>query len=1373
MFVDDARKTKKRQAKNSCSSSAMCHGSSLQSFGPEAGDWLQLVHRLRATLESEREAAEVISRELPAADSDEPGAPASAWSLLEEALLQRGSSPPSAGRPSAPVSRTGTPATSSRKSTAPLPRQNLPRQNPHVAGPQRGGAVPHKLPRSTSSRAPQQDAERPRHKSSSRKQAPPSRPPTSGSATSTSSPSAPTTGLRALLQQSSTFGGGLPGALDCPAPDIRGKETERLSGGVLNGMVEDDVFETLAYMAEDDFAAAPSMAGSALHPLRAGWTDGAKGSREQAERQEPDGKTPRRSAAVEQFMSLPMRAVNRAALRPPCDLRGKDPAMPVSPARPTSAPTSLVHHPEALAQSAQSHARPEPSTEPTHLGPRLASSTTPLGSSRGRLASGRGRPSSAYHGAQEKLQAEASSERECLRSSTDELNAADSLPLRRASSAGNTVRDIRDSLECAQVGSSKNQGSKGLRESRAAVAAGVYSSGARALLRLKRAQAKALRASKTPQQRAMAAELAARVRDNISSIQDMVWEAEEKVIVEKENEELQRRAQLQRLGLDKVDTKYDKVVIEAPVIAEPRPPPRPVTPPREVALAAAAAIKEKATLNLQNIKKDQEEELRAQEEQVKKAERRRKLLDKMVMAKVLKQLEEFRANGGVEEKERKKQEDIMEGVQIRPHLMSVRDLKAWRRRNGHSEDMQVFVLDGTYGVGVRARLLQRGWIENRDPGSMCFNLCWTLRSQDIVYEVLEPSQVVNHIQGMGLLTTKAGLSNVMQRMHWEYDVSPHSVLPRLYDATTPSELLEFQQDFQQTAAAAVVQMAAEAMQPDDDPVKGRAPMTCFCPRVLYWSVLACQEHLRRHPRVSPGLHWSSRSLSDAGDPIIHDGTEDIDPSLVLPPPKKRSPAAATPRVEPAESKPATPATKPGGVELRAEHAPGGEENGDEGAAEPISTREDVKEEEDLGWSERHLTLKEHQWDAILEHLEELNAIAWGHQTAMLHRCVPFSCSAAAACAAPGPSRPSSAVHRDEAPRSSVTASGLHLTATADEDKPSNVPSLKLLEEASNATLNAMWKRWPDSYYMNNTGNAWVVKPSEAARGEGVKVGDNLKRVTQYAMDGPHRVIQKYMESPFAVRGHKMDVRQWVLVTRADPLEVYFFDECLIRLSSAPYSLDPRGFPDTAVHVCNQTLQKTVASYNAATGFAGDKNMWSSARMKQYLEEETHWGGAAWEDEVVPRMKEVALQVLRCAAPDLTQREGGGAFELLGFDFLLDESLGVWLLEINESPCLRPSTPAKAAACSRMMDGLIRLVLQLPAFTDVAAVSNEGTHGLSSEGVDAVLGGWQLLTDPENDAEDSARGEWAAAAGKNYELTVCGQRLQRATSGSSRLKSARR
>jgi len=42
----------------------------------------------------------------------------------------------------------------------------------------------------------------------------------------------------------------------------------------------------------------------------------------------------------------------------------------------------------------------------------------------------------------------------------------------------------------------------------------------------------------------------------------------------------------------------------------------------------------------------------------------------------------------------------------------------------------VFIVRGGYG-DVKRALKQRGWVENKDKESICFDLKWTLKTKDI------------------------------------------------------------------------------------------------------------------------------------------------------------------------------------------------------------------------------------------------------------------------------------------------------------------------------------------------------------------------------------------------------------------------------------------------------------------------------------------------------------------------------------------------------------------------------------------------------------------------------------------------------------------
>lgn len=47
-------------------------------------------------------------------------------------------------------------------------------------------------------------------------------------------------------------------------------------------------------------------------------------------------------------------------------------------------------------------------------------------------------------------------------------------------------------------------------------------------------------------------------------------------------------------------------------------------------------------------------------------------------------------------------------------------------------------------------------------------------------------------------------------------------------------------------------------------------------------------------------------------------------------------------------------------------------------------------------------------------------------------------------------------------------------------------------------------------------------------------------------------------------------------------------------------------------------------------------------------------------------------------------------ELFGYDFVVDENLNVWLIEVNCSPSLEHSTPVTARMCAEMMEDLFKV-----------------------------------------------------------------------------------
>ncbi|KAM3606553.1 uncharacterized protein V6R79_018581 [Siganus canaliculatus] len=232
---------------------------------------------------------------------------------------------------------------------------------------------------------------------------------------------------------------------------------------------------------------------------------------------------------------------------------------------------------------------------------------------------------------------------------------------------------------------------------------------------------------------------------------------------------------------------------------------------------------------------------------------------------------------------------------------------------------------------------------------------------------------------------------------------------------------------------------------------------------------------------------------------------------------------------------------------------------------------------------------------------------------------------------------------------------------------------------------------------NGEGTVWIAKSSAGAKGAGILISHDANQLLEYIDNqGQVHVIQKYLEKPLLLEpGHrKFDIRSWVLVDHQ--YNIYLYREGVLRTSSEPYNSS--DLQNMTSHLTNHCIQKEH-SQNYGRYEEGNEMFFDDFRL--YLLN-TH--NVTLETTILPQIKQIIKSCLSCIEPTIsTKHLSYQSFQLFGFDFMVDESFKVWLIEINGAPaCAQKLYPE---LCQGIVDVAISSVFTMNSGGDSSSASS--------------------------------------------------------------------
>uniref|UniRef100_K1QWW9 Tubulin--tyrosine ligase n=1 Tax=Magallana gigas TaxID=29159 RepID=K1QWW9_MAGGI len=159
----------------------------------------------------------------------------------------------------------------------------------------------------------------------------------------------------------------------------------------------------------------------------------------------------------------------------------------------------------------------------------------------------------------------------------------------------------------------------------------------------------------------------------------------------------------------------------------------------------------------------------------------------------------------------------------------------------------------------------------------------------------------------------------------------------------------------------------------------------------------------------------------------------------------------------------------------------------------------------------------------------------------------------------------------------------------------------------------------------------------------------------------------YIDNPLLLEeDRKFDIRCWVLLEAN--YNVYLYEEGVLRTASESYQRE--NLDDVTSHLTNHCLQKELSA-NFGMYEEGNEMFFSS--FDRYLRSKFR---VTLDATILPQIKEIVKTVFKIVKERIsTNFLGYQSFQLFGFDFVVDDELMVYLIEINGAPaCAKKLLP---------------------------------------------------------------------------------------------------
>ena len=150
-----------------------------------------------------------------------------------------------------------------------------------------------------------------------------------------------------------------------------------------------------------------------------------------------------------------------------------------------------------------------------------------------------------------------------------------------------------------------------------------------------------------------------------------------------------------------------------------------------------------------------------------------------------------------------------------------------------------------------------------------------------------------------------------------------------------------------------------------------------------------------------------------------------------------------------------------------------------------------------------------------------------------------------------------------------------------------------------------------------------------------------------------------------------------------------FKEGYIRTSSHKFTLSQESIDQPFIHLTNNAVQQFDSNY----GKLEEGNQLSFKAASDILKNQNGLDVDFYEilnNDIIPIIELSFKSVEGKLNPNCKKH----SFEIYGYDFMIDELLRPWLIEVNTNPCLEETSKILRQYLPRMIDDAFKLTLDV-------------------------------------------------------------------------------